>query len=74
MRVAAIYNIHGNLPALEAVLKDIRQLEVAQIIVGGDVLPGHNRLLAGPQDFAVLNILQPPAQGEMLAAFSRGEI
>jgi len=40
MRVAAIYDIHGNLPALEAVLQDIRQAEVDQIVVGGDVLPG----------------------------------
>jgi len=28
MRVAAIYDIHANLPALEAVLQDIRQAEV----------------------------------------------
>jgi len=40
VRVAAIYDIHGNLPALEAVLEDIRRAEVDQIIVGGDVLPG----------------------------------
>jgi putative phosphoesterase len=40
MRVAAIYDIHGNLPALEAALQDIRQAEVDQIVVGGDVLPG----------------------------------
>src|SRR5438552_4421439 len=40
MRVAAIYDIHGNLPALEAVLPDIRQAEVDQIVVGGDVVPG----------------------------------
>ena len=40
MRVAAIYDIHGNLPALEAVLQDIRQAEVDHIVVGGDVLPG----------------------------------
>ncbi|HEV7510951.1 MAG TPA: metallophosphoesterase [Candidatus Acidoferrum sp.] len=39
MRVAAIYDIHGNLPALEAVLQEIRQEKVDQIIVGGDVLP-----------------------------------
>lgn len=39
-RVAAIYDIHANLPALEAVLQDIRQAEVDQIVVGGDVLPG----------------------------------
>src|ERR1700738_4295314 len=40
MQVAAIYDIHGNLPALEAVLQDIRQADVNQIVVGGDVVPG----------------------------------
>jgi putative phosphoesterase len=40
MRVAAIYDIHGNLPALEAVLQEIRQAEVDQMVVGGDVFPG----------------------------------
>jgi putative phosphoesterase len=40
MRVAAIYDIHANLPALEAVLQDIRRAEVDRIVVGGDVLPG----------------------------------
>jgi hypothetical protein len=28
MRVAALYDIHGNLPALEAVLQDIRHAAV----------------------------------------------
>jgi predicted phosphodiesterase len=40
MRVAALYDIHGNLPALEAVLHDIRQAGVDQVVVGGDVVPG----------------------------------
>lgn len=40
MRVAAIYDIHGNLPALEAVLQKIRLAEVELIVVGGDVVPG----------------------------------
>ena len=40
MRVAALYDIHGNLPALEAVLDDIRTANVGQIVVGGDVVPG----------------------------------
>jgi len=40
MRVAAIYDIHGNLPALEAVLKEIRQEGVDQVVVGGDIVPG----------------------------------
>jgi predicted phosphodiesterase len=40
MRVAAIYDIHGNLPALEAVLQEIRREGVDQVVVGGDVVPG----------------------------------
>lgn len=40
MRVAALYDIHGNLPALEAVLEDVRQAGAHEIVVGGDVLPG----------------------------------
>src|SRR5258708_27523242 len=40
MRVAAVYDIHGNLPALEAVLRDIRLAGVDQVMVGGDVFPG----------------------------------
>ena len=40
MRVAALYDIHGNLPALEAVLADIRRAGVDRIVIGGDVVPG----------------------------------
>jgi putative phosphoesterase len=40
MRVAALYDIHANLPALEAVLDDIRTAGVDRVVVGGDVLPG----------------------------------
>src|SRR5205085_2801049 len=39
-RVAALYDIHGNLPALEAALADVRQAGVDEIVIGGDVLPG----------------------------------
>ncbi|MDQ3997821.1 MAG: metallophosphatase family protein [Gemmatimonadota bacterium] len=40
MRLAALYDIHGNLPALEAVLREIRDADVDRIVVGGDVVPG----------------------------------
>jgi putative phosphoesterase len=40
MRVAALYDIHGNLPALEAVLAEVRQADVDVVVVGGDVVPG----------------------------------
>jgi putative phosphoesterase len=39
-RVAALYDIHGNLPALEAVLADVDALVVDTIVVGGDVASG----------------------------------
>jgi putative phosphoesterase len=39
-RLAALYDIHGNLPALEAVLDDVRRANVDAVVVGGDVLPG----------------------------------
>src|SRR3954451_13825527 len=40
MRVAALYDIHGDLPALEAVLEEVRQASVDEVVVGGDVVPG----------------------------------
>jgi predicted phosphodiesterase len=40
MRVAALYDIHGNLPALEAVIAEINSVGVDEIVVGGDVVPG----------------------------------
>ena len=40
MRVAALYDIHGNLPALESVLEELQHFTVDQIVVGGDVLSG----------------------------------
>jgi putative phosphoesterase len=40
MHLAALYDIHGNLPALEAVLEDVRRADVDEIVIGGDVVPG----------------------------------
>ena len=40
MRVAALYDIHGNIPALEAVLEEVHQTGVDQVVVGGDIVPG----------------------------------
>jgi Icc-related predicted phosphoesterase len=57
MRVAAIYDIHGNLPALEAVLADIAREGGDRIVVGGDVL-------CGPMTADVMDrllTLEPPA-------------
>ena len=40
MRVAALYDIHGNLPALEAVLAEVEREGVDAIVVGGDIASG----------------------------------
>jgi putative phosphoesterase len=40
MRIAALYDVHGNLPALEAVLEDLDADGMDVIVVGGDVLWG----------------------------------
>ena len=50
MKIAAIYDIHGNLPALEAVLSEINRQGVDVIVVGGDIVPG-------PMSRGVLEIL-----------------
>jgi putative phosphoesterase len=40
MRVAALYDIHGNSTALEAVLAEVREMGVERVVIGGDVVPG----------------------------------
>jgi predicted phosphodiesterase len=51
MRVAALYDIHGNLPALQAVLADPRCLAADVIVCGGD-------LCAGPMPREVLDVMR----------------
>jgi putative phosphoesterase len=83
MRIAALYDIHGNAPALRAVLEDVRAERPALIVVGGDVV-------AGPQSREVLDllvgqavplrwvmgngdreVLEPPEEPTPLAALTR---
>jgi putative phosphoesterase len=40
MRIAALYDVHGNLPALEAVLAEVEAEAPDAIVVGGDLAPG----------------------------------
>jgi putative phosphoesterase len=40
VRVAALYDVHGNLPALEAVLAEVEHEGVDAIVVGGDIAAG----------------------------------
>jgi predicted phosphodiesterase len=77
MKIAVLYDIHGNLPALEAVLADVRQSAAERVVIGGDVVPGPL-----PREcLALLRSLDVPAEfirgnGErvVLAARRREEI
>jgi predicted phosphodiesterase len=40
MRVAALYGVHGNLPALEAVLDEVEREQPDAIVFGGDIVAG----------------------------------
>ncbi|MBP3040360.1 metallophosphoesterase family protein [Bacillaceae bacterium Marseille-Q3522] len=40
MKIAALYDIHGNFPALNAVLEELEVLKLDIIIVGGDIVSG----------------------------------
>jgi predicted phosphodiesterase len=40
VRVAALYDVHGNLPALEAVLAEVGQEQVDAVVIGGDAVAG----------------------------------
>ncbi len=40
MRIAALYDVHGNMPALEAVLADVDDERVDAIVCGGDLVLG----------------------------------
>jgi predicted phosphodiesterase len=40
MRVAALYDIHANLPALEAVLREVEAAEPDRVVIGGDAATG----------------------------------
>lgn len=40
MKIAALYDIHGNLPALNAVLAELEEVQPDLIVIGGDIIPG----------------------------------
>jgi Icc-related predicted phosphoesterase len=38
MKIAALYDIHGNLPALNAVLEELKAVKPDLIVIGGECL------------------------------------
>ena len=84
MRIAALYDVHGNLPALGAVLAEVEALGVDLVVVGGDIAIGPmprltlERLLAlgeraryvrGNGDREIAD--PPPAGGDLWAERTR---
>ena len=75
MRVAALYDIHGNLPALTSVLAEVACAAVEAVVVGGDVAAGPQpretieRLMA--LDGRV-HFIRGNADREVVAAFDEG--
>jgi putative phosphoesterase len=61
MRIAALYDVHGNLPALEAVLADLEHEPVDEVVFGGD-------LTWGPQPHETLELVRSVGK----ASFVRG--
>jgi putative phosphoesterase len=72
MKMVALYDIHGNLPALDAVLKEVEQEHPDLILVGGDIVPGPmprsalERLLALGD---TIHFIRGNCEREVVAAF-----
>ena len=72
MKMVALYDIHGNLPALDAVLKEVEQEHPDLILVGGDIVLGPmpravlERLLAFGD---TIHFIRGNCEREVVAAF-----
>ena len=74
-RIAVLADIHGNLPALEAVIDDLAEQKVDEVLVGGDLVG------RGPQGSAVARRIRelgwPSVRGnheDYLLDFRRGNV
>jgi len=75
MRIAIVSDIHGNLPALEAVLADLAERRVEEIVVGGDLVgrgPEGRRVVERIRSLGLAAIRGN--HEEYLLAFRRGEV
>ena len=74
-RIAVVADIHGNMPAFEAVIDDIAAQQVDEVLVGGDLVG------RGPQGSRVIQRIRelgwPSVRGnheDYLLTFKRGEV
>jgi len=77
VRVAALYDIHGNLPALDAALAEIRRERVDLVVVGGDVVVGSDSAAAvhGLLDLEIpARFITGNCERVVLAALAGGDI
>ncbi len=72
MKIAALYDIHGNLPALNAVLAELDTVQPDIIVIGGDIvsgpLPRHTLERLGQLDIPV-QAIRGNADREVVTAF-----
>jgi putative phosphoesterase len=75
MRIAALYDIHGNLPALDAVLEELKEVQPDLIVVGGDIvsgpMPGQTleRLIQLGEQVRCIRCIRGNADREVVTAF-----
>lgn len=72
MRIAALYDIHANLPALTAVLDELAEVKPDVIVIGGDSVPGpmpRQTLERLQQLGAKARVIRGNTDREVLAAF-----
>jgi putative phosphoesterase len=68
MKIAALYDIHGNLPALNALLEELKEVQPDLIVIGGDIV-------SGPMPGQVLErLFQPGAQVHSLRGNADREV
>lgn len=74
MKFAALYDIHGNLPALQAVLEELQVIQPDVIVVGGDIISGPfpgQTLAKLMQVHTPIYYIQGNADRELVQAFDR---
>ena len=74
-RVAALYDVHGNLPALDAVLAEVERADPDLIVVGGDLAAGPMPVESIERVLAVgrpVRAVRGNADRELVEAFDAG--
>jgi predicted phosphodiesterase len=73
-KVAALYDVHGNLPALEAVLAEVEREQPDLVVFGGDILAGWlpREVLAEVRALPAARFVSGNCEREMISVFDQG--